>query len=100
MKQTMTFKDIQALAETARIELTSAEKAVFPEEISVIMALAEVFDEVDVGSVSPTVYPLEQSISMRADEVEKSLPHEDAVANGPDVVDGYFRVPRIIEEDD
>jgi aspartyl-tRNA(Asn)/glutamyl-tRNA(Gln) amidotransferase subunit C len=54
---------------------------------------------VDTHDTAPTFYPIKQAGFLREDEVEPSLPKEQALANGPDVVDGYFRVPRIIEEE-
>jgi aspartyl-tRNA(Asn)/glutamyl-tRNA(Gln) amidotransferase subunit C len=35
---------------------------------------------------------------MRPDEVTPSLAPEEALANAPDVEDGRFKVPRIIED--
>ncbi|NMB25423.1 MAG: Asp-tRNA(Asn)/Glu-tRNA(Gln) amidotransferase subunit GatC [Firmicutes bacterium] len=99
MTNPMTSKDIEDLAATARIELTPAEKEAFPKQISDIMDTAKLLRQVDTEEVPPTIYPVIQPGHMRDDVVMASLSQVDALANGPDVVDGYFRVPRIIEED-
>ncbi len=99
MTNPMTAKDIEDLAATARIELTQAEKEAFPKQISDILDTAKLLEEVDTEEVPPTIYAIIQPGHMRDDVVLPTLPQADALANGPDVVDGYFRVPRIIEED-
>jgi aspartyl-tRNA(Asn)/glutamyl-tRNA(Gln) amidotransferase subunit C len=95
----MTLQDVEELAVTARLGLTAAEKKAFPDQISHIMDIAQQLQQVDTEGISPTIYPIVQSGVLREDEVIASLPKADALANGPEVVDGYFRVPRIIEED-
>ncbi|HHV94273.1 MAG TPA: Asp-tRNA(Asn)/Glu-tRNA(Gln) amidotransferase subunit GatC [Firmicutes bacterium] len=95
----MTLKELEAIAFTARIGLTEEEKEVFPEQISQILSLIRVLDGVDTHAAAPTHYPIRQESFLREDAVEPSLPLEQVFANGPDVVDGYFRVPRIIEEE-
>jgi aspartyl-tRNA(Asn)/glutamyl-tRNA(Gln) amidotransferase subunit C len=36
--------------------------------------------------------------AFRPDEVTPSLDRDDALAGAPDVEDGYFRVPKILDE--
>ena len=43
-----------------------------------------------------TVLPTENVL--RDDEVRPSLPQERALANAPEQADGFFRVPRILED--
>lgn len=95
----MTLKELEELARTARLGLSDLEKEMFPEQISHILACAKALVVVDTEGVVPTIYPLEQEGIFREDEVLPSLSREQALANASEVVDGYFRVPRIIEED-
>jgi aspartyl-tRNA(Asn)/glutamyl-tRNA(Gln) amidotransferase subunit C len=95
----MTLKELEELARTARLGLSDLEREMFPEQISHILAYAKQLAAVDTEGVAPTIYPLEQAGVLREDEVLPSLPREKALANAREVVDGYFRVPRIIEED-
>jgi aspartyl-tRNA(Asn)/glutamyl-tRNA(Gln) amidotransferase subunit C len=48
--------------------------------------------------VEPTATVLPSVNVFREDEVQPSLSQEQALANAPDRTDGFFRVPRIIEE--
>jgi len=95
----LTLQELEAVAVTARVGLTEEEKEIFPEQISQIISHIRVLDGVDTHGTAPTYYPIKQAAFLREDEVEPSLPKDQALANGPDVVDGYFRVPRIIEEE-
>jgi aspartyl-tRNA(Asn)/glutamyl-tRNA(Gln) amidotransferase subunit C len=51
-----------------------------------------------LDGVEPTSHAVPIVNVMRPDEVTESLPPEVALANAPDVEDGRFRVPRIIED--
>ncbi|NMB46196.1 MAG: Asp-tRNA(Asn)/Glu-tRNA(Gln) amidotransferase subunit GatC [Firmicutes bacterium] len=95
----MTLKKLEELAVTARLGLTESERKMFPEQISRILACAQVLQSIDTKGVVPTIYPMEQAGVLREDKVVSSLDKVVALANGPEVADGYFRVPRIIEED-
>jgi aspartyl-tRNA(Asn)/glutamyl-tRNA(Gln) amidotransferase subunit C len=48
--------------------------------------------------VEPTATVLPTDNVFREDEVRPSLPQEKALANAPDQADGFFRVPKIIDE--
>lgn len=95
----MTLQEIEKLSGIARLGLSDSEKQIFPEQISRILAYTEVLQAVDTKGVVPTVYPIPMSGVLREDMVVSSLPQNTALANGPEVADSYFRVPRIIEED-
>jgi aspartyl-tRNA(Asn)/glutamyl-tRNA(Gln) amidotransferase subunit C len=95
----MTLQELEELATTARLGLTDLEKQMLPEQISSILTYVDVLQSVDTTGVAPTVYPIMQPGVLREDEVIPSLSRDVALANGPEVEDSYFRVPRIIEED-
>ncbi len=87
------------LALIARLYLTEEEKKILPQQISSILDMVHSLETVDTEDVEPTIYPITGSGVLREDEILPSLAVKDALANGPDIVDGYFRVPRIIEEE-
>jgi aspartyl-tRNA(Asn)/glutamyl-tRNA(Gln) amidotransferase subunit C len=47
--------------------------------------------------VEPTSHVIPMQNVLREDAVKPSLPHDEALANAPDVDAGCFRVPKIIE---
>ena len=54
--------------------------------------------ELDTTDVPITSHAIPMRNVYREDEVRPSLPVEEVVANAPDGLEEYFRVPRIVEE--
>jgi aspartyl-tRNA(Asn)/glutamyl-tRNA(Gln) amidotransferase subunit C len=52
----------------------------------------------DTSNVEPTTTVIPMVSVMRDDEARPSLDQGEALANAPDRVDVFFRVPRIIED--
>ena len=93
----VTEEDVRRVADLARLQLSDEEKALLTEELNRILSYMEKLDELDTRDVEPTSHVVPLSNPFRRDEAE-AFPDRDAIlALGPDVRDGYFRVPRIIE---
>jgi aspartyl-tRNA(Asn)/glutamyl-tRNA(Gln) amidotransferase subunit C len=90
--------DIDHLARLARLALTPQEKERFRLQLGLILEHAERVGQVAAEDVPPTSHPVPRSNVFRPDEVEPSLPREEALAGAPDRLDDRFRVPRILEE--
>jgi aspartyl-tRNA(Asn)/glutamyl-tRNA(Gln) amidotransferase subunit C len=91
-------QEVENVAKLARLELTDLEKAAFTQQLSQILTHVETLKQYDTTGVEPTATVLAQSNVFRADEVRPSLPVERAVANAPESAEGFFVVPKIIEE--
>ena len=91
--------DIEHVARLARIELSDEERERLPGQLTVILEAAAKVGEVATDVVVPTSYAIPRSNVLRQDEVEPSLPHEEALANAPDREGERFRVPRIAESE-
>jgi aspartyl-tRNA(Asn)/glutamyl-tRNA(Gln) amidotransferase subunit C len=86
------------VARLARLALTDEEKERFRRQLGLILEHAERVSEVAAEDVPPTAQPVPRANVFRADEPWPSLAPEEALANAPDVEDGRFRVPRIVEQ--
>jgi len=91
-------EEVERVAELARLALDDEEKELFCEQLGQILEYARELAAVDTEGVEPTVHAVELHNVLRADVVRPSLPREEVLANAPEVQDGYFRVPRILEE--
>jgi aspartyl-tRNA(Asn)/glutamyl-tRNA(Gln) amidotransferase subunit C len=91
--------DIEHVARLARIELSDEERERLLGQLRVILEAAAKVGEVATDDVVPTSYAIPRSNVLRPDEVEPSLPHEEALANAPDREGERFRVPRIAESE-
>ena len=89
----ITRDEVLHVARLARLALTEEEIGKFQEQLSAILEAVGKVAELDLSEIEPTAHPLDLSNVWAADEVQPSLPLEDALANAPDSEDGYFRVP-------
>lgn len=92
----MRREEIEHLSWLARIELTEAEKEKFESQLSSILEFFSILDEADVDDVEPTHHVIGITNVFRGDEVERSLPQEEALRNAPKRENGYFKGPRIL----
>jgi aspartyl-tRNA(Asn)/glutamyl-tRNA(Gln) amidotransferase subunit C len=91
--------DVDHVARLARLALTDEERERFRRQLGLILENAERVGEVASADVPPTSHPIPRANVFRADEPEPGLSQEEALANAPEVEDGRFKVPRIIEEE-
>lgn len=96
---TLDRKAVDHVARLARLDLTEDERDRMLAELSDILGHAEKIQALDLDGVPPMAHSVPIVNRMRADEVTPSLPQERALANAPEVEDGRFKVPRIIEDE-
>ena len=89
---------VDHVARLARLDLSEEERERMREELDHILQHAEKVQELDLDGIEPTSHALAVANVMRGDEVRPSLPRDAALANAPEVEDGRFKVPRIIED--
>jgi len=91
-------EDVEHVARLARLELTDDETERMREELTAILAYIDKLRALDTEHVEPTSHAVPIVNVMREDEVRGCLSLDDALANAPDRVREFFRVPRIIED--
>ncbi len=89
--------DIEHVARLARLELTPEEKERLRAQLGLILEHAAKVGEVATADVPPTAWAIPRVNVLRPDEPTPSLPVEEVLANAPEVEDGRFKVPRIVE---
>jgi aspartyl-tRNA(Asn)/glutamyl-tRNA(Gln) amidotransferase subunit C len=90
--------DVDHVARLARLALTPEEKARIGEQLAKILTYIDTLNRLDTEGVEPTTHAVPVVNVMRDDEVGPCLSPDEALANAPDRVEGFFRVPRIIED--
>jgi len=93
----LSLKEVEHIAELAKLGLTEEEKERFRGQLSAILEYAEMLKELDTDAIPPTATVLPLRNVMRPDEVEPSFPLEDILANAPESEGGYFKVRVILE---
>ncbi|TLY30171.1 MAG: Asp-tRNA(Asn)/Glu-tRNA(Gln) amidotransferase subunit GatC [Nitrospirae bacterium] len=90
--------EVEKVAKLARLEITEAEKEVFSKHLSSILTYIDKLKTLNTEGIEPTATVLEQTNVFREDNARPSLPGEKALANAPESEDGFFVVPKILEE--
>ncbi len=89
----------RAVAKLARLALSEDEIAEFSSELSAILEYIEKLNELDTDSVEPLAHCLPIHNVFRDDTVKPSLGTEQVLANAPERVDEFFKVPKILDSD-
>lgn len=92
-------EDVRRVAKTARIKLEEAEVQRLAEDLSQMLGRFEPLRNLDTEGVEPTIHAAPLRNVLREDQVRPSLPREQVLQNAPEVQDGYFKVPRVMEEE-
>jgi aspartyl-tRNA(Asn)/glutamyl-tRNA(Gln) amidotransferase subunit C len=94
----ITKQEVEKVAKLARLELTESERAAFTKQLSQILGHVETLKRHDTTGVQPTATVLGQVNVFRPDMVCPSLSVDRVVDNAPESIDGFFVVPKIIED--
>ncbi|NIK72377.1 MULTISPECIES: Asp-tRNA(Asn)/Glu-tRNA(Gln) amidotransferase subunit GatC [unclassified Paenibacillus] len=93
----ITIKDVEHVANLARLELSNEEKEQFTGQLNAILKYAEKLDSLNTDNVEPTSHVLPITNVMREDITRESLPIEKVLLNAPDEEDGQIKVPAVLE---
>ena len=82
----------------AHIGLEPGDVEFYADQLSGILAHIDRLKELDTDAIPPTAQVVEVANTLRDDVPRPGLSQEEAMANAPAAVDGFFRVPSIQEE--
>lgn len=89
--------EIASIAHLSRLELSQEETEKFTSHINTLLEHFQNLQELDTSAIEPTSHVIPVFNVFREDEVRPSLTPEEVVANGPQVADNCFVVPRVVE---
>lgn len=90
---------VDHVARLARLDLSEEERERMTTELGNILEHAAKIQALDLDEVEPTSHAIPIRNVMRPDEAVPSLTQEEALSGAPEVEDGRFKVPRILEEE-
>ena len=90
-------KEVEKIAEMARLELSERELIEYMADMKNILNLAAQLNEVDTSAITPMAHPLEQAQILRPDLVTEIVNRNYLQSIAPEVSDGYYLVPKVIE---
>jgi aspartyl-tRNA(Asn)/glutamyl-tRNA(Gln) amidotransferase subunit C len=91
-------QEVVRMAKLARLELSEEEIDQYQLDLTGFLASGKKLQQVDVSAVEGTSHAILITHELRKDEVGASLPQDVVLAAGPQVENGFFRVPRVVEE--
>ncbi len=89
--------DVEKIAHLARLALEEADIARYTRNLADILGLVEQMEAVDTQDVVPMAHPLDSCQRLRPDEVQESDQREKFQAIAPQVSEGLYLVPKVIE---
>jgi len=93
----ITKKDVEYVANLARLELTDEEKETFTRQLENILGYMDKLNEVNTSDVKPTSSIVNLKNVSREDIVEIFENTDGIIANAPEREDRLFKVKKIIE---
>lgn len=94
----VTAADMQTVASLSRLKIREDEAAGVLDQLDKFLTYVENLKKIDTAAIEPTTYALPMKNVFREDIVKPSLDRDAALANAPLKEDGYFKVPRVLEE--
>ena len=91
-------EEVRHVASLAHLALPTEELQRVGHELNHILAYFEELQELDTDDVDMTSHAIAMENIYRADAARPSLPVAEVLANAPDSVDVFFRVPRIVDK--
>ena len=94
----VTKEDLQNVAVLSRLAIPADQEDKYIDQMDKILTYMDNLSELDTENVKPTTYALPMQNVFRKDEVKASLDREAALANAPLKEEGYFKVPKVLED--
>jgi aspartyl-tRNA(Asn)/glutamyl-tRNA(Gln) amidotransferase subunit C len=95
----MTLKsdDVRNIAHLARLHIGEDAIEQYTSDLSSILTLVDQMNQVDSSGVVPLANPLDATQRLRDDEVTEIDERDKFQQLAPDVAQGFYRVPKVIE---
>lgn len=88
---------IKYIANLAMIEILPYEEEKYSKDLEQILTYVEILDKMDLSKLTELSDTIDKSNQTGKDEVERPMDRELIESNAPEMRDGTFRVPRVLE---
>lgn len=93
----LTDKDIRHVARLARLSIQQEDLETVRRDLNSVLDYVGQLAQLDTDEIPPTMHVVPVQAPLRQDTVGFSLSSDEALRNGPQVVDQMFVVPRIMD---
>ena len=94
----VTENDVKIVASLSRLKIDADESVEVIAQLDKFLTYVENLKSIDTTKIETTTYAVPMKNVFREDIVKPSLNRELALSNAPLKDDGYFKVPRVLEE--
>lgn len=96
----ITLEQIKHVAKLARLDLSSDKLNQFTTQLESILEYVAAIGAVDTDNAQPFTHALPLVNVLREDVAKPSLPVDQVLLNAPDSDPPFFKVPKVIGEED
>jgi aspartyl-tRNA(Asn)/glutamyl-tRNA(Gln) amidotransferase subunit C len=93
----LSLEQVRAIADLARIEVDEVAAAALQQQLNGILSMVDEMLAVDTSGIEPMAHPQEGFQRLREDAVTERDEHVAFQSVAPQVEDGLYLVPRVIE---
>ncbi len=93
----LSLEQISRLADLARLELSGEEARAMQRQVNDILAMVDRMAAVDTTGVEPMAHPQELTQRLRDDKVADAAQRDAFQEGAPQLEDGLYLVPKVIE---
>lgn len=96
----VTRENIEHIAKLARLDFSDEEYEKLTQDMNNVLGYIDQLKELDVSNIEPleNINEAVEKNIFRTDESAPCLPVEEVLKNAPKAADGYFLVPKVIEQ--
>jgi aspartyl-tRNA(Asn)/glutamyl-tRNA(Gln) amidotransferase subunit C len=89
---------VDKIAALAKLEFKGEEKEAIKGDMQRILNFIDKLGEVDTEGVEPLMHMTDETLKLRADEVDQNISQDEALRNAPDKDSDYFKVPKVLKK--
>jgi aspartyl-tRNA(Asn)/glutamyl-tRNA(Gln) amidotransferase subunit C len=97
---TLDLQQVKHVAKLSRLWLSDAELQKFGQQLGSILGYVEQINQARIEGVEPMAHAVRLTNVLREDIAAPALPTDAVLANAPDTDGPFFKVPKVIGEDD
>ncbi len=95
----MDKENVRKVARLASIEMSESELENMVPQLNNILGWIEQLSEVDTDNVEPLASVVDIELALRKDEITDGNVREKVLANAPEETQGFFVVPKVVEQE-
>jgi aspartyl-tRNA(Asn)/glutamyl-tRNA(Gln) amidotransferase subunit C len=99
-EQILNLDDVRHVAKLSRLAIPDDHLPRFTEQLESILEYVEQIKQADVTGVEPMAHAVRLTNVLRDDVPQPALSPEQVLANAPDTDGPFFKVPKVIGDDD